>query len=363
MTILGDNIIAAIEEDGPMRLDHYMTVCLQHPRYGYYMTQDPFGAQGDFITAPEISQMFGEMIGLWLADAWSISGSPQQARLVELGPGRGTLMSDVLRALRVAPGLTERLEVDLVETSPALRQAQRETLARETIPIQWRNSLSEVPPGPIFLVANEFFDALPVRQFVRATPGWRERVVGLDASRRLAFGLAPKAEPDLKLNAPLNSVIEVSPASQNVMTEIAQRIAAEGGAALIIDYGYAQTTLGESLQAVSRHEYADPLAAPGEADLTAHVDFAALARAAKAQGVKVLGPTTQGRFLTQLGIERRASALRSRASERQQADIDAALRRLTGSGDPREVMGDLFKVMAITRPDLPNPPGFAEGDA
>ena len=360
MTALGDEIAAAIEREGPMRLDRYMALCLQHPRYGYYMTHDPFGAQGDFITAPEISQMFGEMVGLWLADAWALSGSPQEARLVELGPGRGTLMADLLRALRVAPGLSERLEVDLVETSPTLRQAQRDLLARETIPVQWRYGLGEAPHGPIFLIANEFFDALPVRHFVRTAPGWRERVVGLDARRRLAFGLAPKIETDLPPAAPLHSVIEVSPAAQDIMAEIAQRIASDGGAALIIDYGYTKTTLGESLQAVSRHAYVDPLATPGEADLTAHVDFAALARAATAQGAKVLGPTTQGRFLAQIGIERRASALRSRASEQQKADIDTALRRLTGSGDPREVMGDLFKVMAVTHPDMPDPPGFAE---
>ncbi|HTO80557.1 MAG TPA: SAM-dependent methyltransferase [Methylocystis sp.] len=359
MTALGEEITAAIEREGPMRLDRYMALCLQHPRYGYYTTHDPFGAQGDFITAPEISQMFGEMVGLWLADAWALSGAPQQARVVELGPGRGTLMADVLRALRVAPGLSERLEVDLIETSPTLRQAQRETLTRETIPLQWRYSLSEVPPGPIFLIANEFFDALPVRQFVRAAAGWRERVVGLDAKRLLAFGLAPKIETDLPLGAPLQSVIEVNPAAQEVMAQIAQRIASDGGAALIIDYGYAKTTLGESLQAVARHAYVDPLASPGEADLTTHVDFAALARAATAAGAKALGPTTQGRFLTQIGIERRAAALRNRATERQQADIDAALRRLTGSGDPREVMGDLFKAMAVTHPDLPDLPGFA----
>ena len=268
-------------------------------------------------------------------------------------------MADVLRALRVAPGLSEKLEVDLVETSPTLREAQRETLARETIPIQWRYSLSETPRGPIFVIANEFFDALPVRQFVRAAPGWRERVVGLDANRRLALGLAPRTEPDLPLAAPLHSVVEVSPAAQAMMAEIAQRIAADGGAALIVDYGYTKTTLGESLQAVSRHAYVNPLEAPGEADLTTHVDFAALGRAAKAEGARVLGPTTQGRFLTQIGIERRAAALRSRANERQQADIEAALRRLTGSGDPREVMGDLFKVMAVTHPDMQDLPGFA----
>ncbi|BDV38321.1 class I SAM-dependent methyltransferase [Methylocystis bryophila] len=360
MTALGDEIATAIEREGPLRLDRYMTLCLQHPRYGYYMTHDPFGALGDFITAPEISQMFGEMIGLWLADAWSLCGAPQQARLVELGPGRGTLMTDVLRALRVAPGLSERLAVDLVETSPALRQVQRETLAGETIPIEWRDTLAEAPRGPLFLIANEFFDALPVRQFVRTAPGWRERVVGLNRERRLAFGLAPGVEPDLPLNAPLHAMIEISPVGQNVMAEIAQRIASDGGAALIIDYGYTKTTLGESLQAVSRHAYVDPLTTPGEADLTAHVDFAALARAARAEGAKVLGPTTQGRFLTQIGIERRAAALRGRANDRQKADIDSALHRLTGSGDPREVMGDLFKVMAVTHPDMPDPPGFAE---
>jgi len=359
MNELGEEIAEIVALEGPITLERYMSICLQHPTHGYYMTHDPFGAEGDFVTAPEISQMFGEMLGLWIAEAWTLAGAPPRARIVELGPGRGTLMSDVLRALRVAPGLLDKIEVDLVETSPLLRRIQSETLAHETTPIAWRSDFLEVPRGPLFVIANEFFDALPARHFVRTAPGWRERLVGVDARGQLAFGLAARVEADLPILAPIDSVVEINPIAQRAIGDIAGRIVADGGAMIAIDYGYLQTTLGESLQAVARHAYVDPLDAPGEADLTTHVDFAALSRAARARGAKVLGPTTQGRFLSQLGIERRAESLGRRATEQQAADIGAALRRLIGTGNVRDTMGDLFKAMAVVHPHMPDLPGFA----
>jgi SAM-dependent MidA family methyltransferase len=359
MNALAREIFEVVAQEGPITLERYMSICLQHPTHGYYMTHDPFGAEGDFVTAPEISQMFGEMVGLWIAEAWTLAGAPPRARIVELGPGRGTLMSDVLRALKVAPGLLDKIEIDLVETSPLLRRVQKETLANESTPITWRNDFLEVPRGPVFVIANEFFDALPARHFVRTAAGWRERLVGFDARGQLAFGLAARVEADLPILAPVDSIIEINPIAQRVMNDLAARIVADGGALIALDYGYLQTTLGESLQAVARHEYVDPLDTPGEADLTTHVDFAALARAARGRGAKVLGPTTQGKFLSQLGIERRAESLRRKASERQSADIDAALRRLVGAGDPRETMGELFKAMGVVHPLMPDLPGFA----
>jgi SAM-dependent MidA family methyltransferase len=370
---LAREIAAIIEQEGPITLERYMSLCLQHPRYGYYMTRDPFGAEGDFITAPEISQMFGEMLGVWIGEAWTAAGKPAEARLAELGPGRGVLMSDVLRVGRVAPGFLEAISVDLVETSPVLRQLQARTLERSPTPINWRANIGEIPRAPLFVLANEFFDALPARHFVKAGHGppqkggpvsgaffgWRERLIGLNAEGELAFGLAPHIETGLPLAPPPGSIVEINVVAQRLMSEIARRIVADGGALLLVDYGYTQTTLGESLQAVAQHAYVDPLAAPGEADLTTHVDFAALARAAREKGAKVQGPVTQSDFLKQLGIERRAETLRRKATARQLADIDSALERLVGIGDPREHMGEVFKVMAVMHPDAPEMPGFA----
>jgi len=370
---LGREIAAIIEHEGPITLERYMALCLQHPRHGYYMTRDPFGAGGDFITAPEISQMFGEMLGVWIGEAWTAAGKPADTRLVELGPGRGVLMSDVLRVGRVAPGFLEAISVDLVETSPILRDLQERTLEGSPASINWRANFSEIPRAPLFILANEFFDALPARHFVKvangsphrgqplsgALYGWRERLIGLNAAGELAFGLAPHIETGLPSAPPPGSIIEINVVAQRLMSEIARRIVVEGGALLLVDYGYTQTTLGESLQGVARHAYVDPLAAPGEADLTTHVDFAALARAAREKGAKVQGPVTQGDFLTQLGIERRAETLRRKATAQQLADIDSALERLVGVGDPREHMGEVFKAMAVLHPDMPDMPGFA----
>jgi SAM-dependent MidA family methyltransferase len=279
-----------------------------------------------------------------VTEAWRAAGAPTEARLVELGPGRGTLMSDVLRVTPIAPNFFSAVTVHLVETSPVLREAQRQTLARAAKPAQWHLDFAETPPGPAFIIANEFFDALPVRHYVKTPGGWREQLVGLDAAGELAFGLSEH--------------IEVSAVAQKLMGDIATRLVAEGGALLIADYGYEQTTLGDSLQAMSRHVYVDPLAAPGETDLTAHVDFAALARAARAAGAKVLGPVMQGDFLLQLGIERRAETLSKKATPEQAQAIIDAFERLTGIDDARHQMGRLFKVMAVTHPDMPDLPGF-----
>ncbi|WP_457797785.1 class I SAM-dependent methyltransferase [Methylocystis sp. S23] len=358
MNALKQEIAATVAHEGPMTLERYMGLCLGHPRHGYYMTRDPFGAAGDFVTAPEISQMFGELIGVWASEAWRMSGAPSPARLIELGPGRGTLMSDVLRVSRISPAFLEAVTVHLVETSPTLRAAQQRTLANADKPVSWSADVGDTPPGPAFILANEFFDALPVRHFVRTAAGWRERLVGLDASGELIFGLSEKIESSLNVPAREGSIIELSAIAQRIMGEIAGRLVREGGALLLIDYGYMETSLGDSLQAVSKHAYVDPLAAPGEADLTAHVDFAALARAARAAGAKVMGPVTQAHFLLQLGMERRAQSLMKRATPEQRQAIVDAFDRLTGTQDPRRHMGALFKVMAVTHPDMPDMPGF-----
>ncbi len=358
MSALGDAIAAMVAHDGPITLETYISLCLSHPKHGYYMTRDPFGRRGDFITAPEISQIFGELLGLWMTEAWRACGCPAPARLVELGPGRGTLMSDVLRVGRVAPPFLDQISVHLVETSPVLRGVQEKTLQGAVPPISWSADVAEVPPGPAFIVANEFFDALPVRHFVKSASGWRERLVGVDSAGALAFGLSGAVEHGLRVEAPQGSIIEIGAVAQMIMGQLARRIVEQGGAMLIVDYGYSETTLGESLQAVKEHAYVDPLHEPGEADLTTHVDFAALARAARAEGAKVQGPVTQGAFLRQLGVERRAEVLSRNASPEQRADIAAAVERLAGSGPNN--MGELFKVLAVTHPDMPDMPGFAE---
>jgi NADH dehydrogenase [ubiquinone] 1 alpha subcomplex assembly factor 7 len=358
MNALKQEIAAEIVHEGPMTLERYMALCLAHPRLGYYMTRDPFGPSGDFVTAPEISQMFGELIGVWASEAWRVCGAPAGARLIELGPGRGTLMSDVLRVSRISPEFLDAITVHFVETSPILRAAQQRAMAEAAKPAYWSADFADTPPGPAFILANEFFDALPVRHFVKTISGWRERLVGLDSTGSLAFGLSSQIEPSLNVSAREGSIIEVNAIGQRLMGEIAARIVREGGAFLVIDYGYLETSLGDSLQAVAAHAYVDPLAEPGEADLTAHVDFAALARAARAQGAKVMGPVTQADFLLQLGIERRAQSLMKRAAPDQAQAIVDALDRLVGVDDPRRHMGALFKVMAVAHPGMPDMPGF-----
>ena len=313
-----------IEREGPITVADYMAACNAH----YYATRDPFGAEGDFTTAPEISQMFGELIGIWLADLWQRAGKPAGARYVELGPGRGTLAEDALRAMRGA-GLAP--PVELVETSPVLRRAQA-----ERVPGRWHDDLSTLPAeGPLLVVANEFFDALPVRQ--RDAKG-AELTIRLDGG-----GFARDGEV----------AAEASPAALAVVTDLAQRIVAQGGGALIVDYGHARPGTGDTLQSLWRHEHADPFAEPGERDLTAHVDFAALGDAARAQGARVFGPCEQGAWLGAMGINLRAASLAKAAPERA-AEIMADRDRLTAP----DQMGRLFKAMAMVAPGWPEPAGF-----
>jgi NADH dehydrogenase [ubiquinone] 1 alpha subcomplex assembly factor 7 len=359
MSKLGDEIAAMIAQEGPITLERYMSLCLSHPTLGYYMTRDPFGRGGDFITAPEISQMFGELLGLWIIEAWMAAGAPENAVLVELGPGRGTLMSDMLRAARVAPAFLKCARVLLVETSPTLRETQRATLAAAPLPIGWASDIAAAPENaPLFIVANEFFDALPVRHFVKSRDGWRERLVGLDNAGSLAFGLSGEIESRLTLAAPEGAIVEVASFGQRVMSEIAARIARQGGALLAIDYGYRDSSFGETLQAMQNHAYVDPLAEPGEADLTTHVDFGALARAARDSGAGAFGPVTQRELLLRLGLEQRAAALSRKASEAQRAEIEAARERLAGVGDARTAMGELFKALAVLPKGAPTPAAF-----
>jgi NADH dehydrogenase [ubiquinone] 1 alpha subcomplex assembly factor 7 len=351
MTPLEAEIRRIIETDGPISVADYMRLCLGHPQHGYYVTRDPLGSRGDFITAPEVSQMFGELIGAWAATVWQQMGARDDVRLIELGPGRGTLMADALRAAKGAPEFLAAVSVHLVETSPVLRAAQAAVLAGANCPVAWHAQIEDVPEGPCITVANEFVDALPVDQFVNDR-GWHMRMIGIVDSR-LAFVVSPDALPRrTEIEAPPGAILESR--QDRPIAILARRIARHGGAALIIDYGHGTTGFGDTLQAVHRHTFADPLAAPGEVDLTTQVDFVALARTARREGAQVHGPVTQGDFLRRLGIEARTARLKVSATPQQMTDIDAALARLT-AGDQ---MGELFKVLAIAHPALGTLPGF-----
>ena len=367
MNPLEREIREIIASEGPIPLESYMHYALAHPAHGYYMTRDPLGAEGDFTTAPEISQMFGELIGLWAAQLWVAMGAPKKLRLIELGPGRGVLMQDFLRAARVVDGFKAALDLHFVETSPVLAEAQRARLETDGVAVTWHTSLDSVPQGPAIVIANEFFDALPVRHYVKTARGWCERLVGLDAAGEFIFVAADTPEDMIRAPGREGEILEIGAISQQVMKTLANRLEAQGGFALVIDYGHVETSLGETLQAMRGHAYVDPLRAPGEADLTAHVDFAALARAARAGGVQTFGPVPQGEFLLRLGIVERTEALMRKADPRQSAELEAALVRLVST--QREVdltagkvsgMGGLFKVLALAQHGLPQPAGFAE---
>ena len=356
MTKLLDEIRAMIAERGAITVEQYMQLALIHPDLGYYMNRDPFGATGDFTTAPEVSQMFGELIGLWAAEVWSSMGSPDPVRLVELGPGRGTLMSDALRAARIVPAFRNALDVRLIETSPTLASMQHELLIDCGVAVSWAQSLKEVPDGPAIVIGNEFLDALPVRQFVRVSGQWRERTVRLNGDGKLVFDVADKPEPYIRANAANGEVLEVNPSGHRLMFELGARLVKQGGAALLIDYGHAITSYGDTLQALRAHRYVDPLAAPGDCDLTAHVDFAAMARSASATGAAVYGPIDQGDFLRAIGIDLRTKALAERASPDRAEEFQRARARLVGKNQGE--MGALFKAMAIADRKLRPPPGF-----
>ena len=349
---LGRLIARRIALAGPISVADFMAEALGHPRLGYYSRARPLGAEGDFTTAPEISQMFGELIGAWLAERWLAMRAPAAVNLVELGPGRGSLMADALRATRGVPGFHASLRLHLVETNAPLRAEQQRALA--AFEPAWHERLDEVPGGPLLLVANEFFDALPVRQFEKTAEGWRERMVGLARDgETLRFALAPGPTPLARFlpDAAPGAQAEIGEASRAIARAIGARVTRDGGWALIVDYGY-DSGFGASLQAVRVHTGAGILERPGETDLSAHVDFAALAAEVQAP---VFGPVSQADFLRRLGIVERAESLKSRASPAQRDAIDAALARLIGP----DQMGTLFRVLAIG--DCESiPAGFSE---
>lgn len=362
MTPLEQRIRDRIAKDGPMPVSDYMSLALGDPEFGYYVTRDPFGTAGDFITAPEISQVFGELIGLWCAIAWEQSGAPELAILVELGPGRGTLMADALRAAQMSPPFAAAIDLHLVETSPKLRERQRAALGDRQI--TWHDSFDDVPAGPLFLIANEFFDALPIEQYVKTEDGWHRRCVALDPNSdalRYVVSQDPQTEfSEIMEAAPIGAIRETNPSTMILAGEIGKRLADFGGGGLIIDYGPAKSAIGDSLQAVSRQQYHDVLATPGEADITAHVDFQELARSAGASGATAHGPIPQAALLSRLGIGQRTesllkSAVKSGGSEPSRS-LRAASQRLI---DP-DAMGTLFKALALTGPNMAPPPGFEE---
>lgn len=354
MTPLEALIREKIATDGPMPVAEYMALALGHPEHGYYMKADPFGVDGDFTTAPEISQVFGELIGMWAAVTWQQMGSPEKIILIECGPGRGTLMSDALRAAAGVPTFARTIEVHLVETSPVLRARQGETLSTHS-PV-WHDAIDTVPPGPTILIANEFIDALPIRQVVRTETGWAERcvVAGDDGLRFEAGPNVPDVSGTAAQEAQPDDILEYCPAATAFVEAVSARLSSDPGAALFIDYGYERQVAGESLQAVRDHDFTDPLADPGDADLTAHVDFGTLASHALAQGCSVFGPVSQAAFLRSLGIIERTTALLRNANAKQAESLQAATHRLV---DPA-AMGTLFKALAVTHAGAATPAGF-----
>ena len=354
---LSDVLRARIARNGPILVEDWMATCLGDSQYGYYMTRDPLGSRGDFTTAPEISQMFGELLGLWAIVVWQQMHMPARVNLVELGPGRGTLMADALRAGAGVPGFLDAVQVHMVETSPVLQSRQRETLQSARPPLTWHTDVDALPEGPMIVLANEFLDALPVRQYVYQKGTWHHRAITW-AEGAFKFVATDSVAPDL-IPAPFRTaaegaIYEESPAVRAVVENLAGRLSVQGGAALFIDYGHAVGGLGDTLQAVSRHGYADALAAPGDVDLTAHVDFAALAACARKTGAAVWGPLTQAGLLQRLGIDERAATLAAAIGTERAGEISAQHQRLTNV----DAMGHLFKALAITHPALPAPPSF-----
>ncbi|KAA5801742.1 SAM-dependent methyltransferase [Alkalicaulis satelles] len=361
--MLAERLRARIASEGPLPVSAFMMEALFDPMAGFYATKDPLGAHNDFITAPEISQMFGELIGLWAVECWGQMGSPDPVQLIELGPGTGRMMSDVARVLRAAPGLVEAAEATLVEASPALKMVQGRTLAGAPVPVCWAPRLEAIRPGPTLLLANEFLDCLPIRQAVKTDGVWRERCVAMhpDEAGRFAFVLGTAlAQADLDLidpslrDLPDGTLVELRPADAPLIAALAERLHAHPGYALFIDYGSDTAEPGDTLQAIARHEKVDPLEAPGAADLTAWVNFEAVAQEGLKAGLQVFGVMGQGAFLKGLGLDVRAGLLAQGQDEAGRARITRQAARLC---DPDE-MGELFKVIAFASPDLPPPPGL-----
>lgn len=361
MTALNDHLIKLIKLHGPITVSNYMTEALTNPKYGYYVNQNPFGQKGDFITAPEVSQMFGELIGLWFADLWIKMEAPDKVHLIELGPGKGTLMADILRVLEVLPEFLERIDIHLVEASPQLSEIQREKFKTFDGNKSWHETVksaletSEVEDEVTFIIANEFFDALPIRQFQKGELGWHERMVAVNENGDgLSNVLSPFPVQDVKLpsdliDAELHSIIEVSPMAEYITAQIAKHFKRHQGAALFIDYGYTEYKTGDTLQAVEKHAYTDVFKRPGHADLSAHVNFRKLIDIIEHIGIRSTGPIYQGKFLTNMGIEERVKSLCENATLEQKKDILAGLNRLMAPDE----MGTLFKVSGlVTRSDI-----------
>jgi len=378
LTPLARKLSARIAAEGSLTLHDYMEACLYDAEHGYYKKRDPLGRGGDFITAPEISQVFGELIGLWAGETWRLMGQPDAVRLIELGPGRGTLMADALRALRVLPAFPQCATVHLIETSEPLRAAQEAALAGVPCPVRWHERIEEAPAGPAIVIANEFFDCLPVRQFVfdETAQLWHERMVAFrDGSFEFALSpdgvrvpphpvLLPEGRRDARILAgdissvlsPLGerdrvrgdfesgAIVETRPGAANVLQSFAARAATAPFAALIIDYGYSRPAHGDTVQAVKQHRHASLFEAPGETDLTAHTDFSSLAQQAEALGLAASGPMPMGEWLLRLGLEARAQQLLRRASPGQAADIQSRISRLVSPAQ----MGVLFKTLVLT---------------
>jgi SAM-dependent MidA family methyltransferase len=355
-TLLAEKIKAIILANGPISVTDYFSLCLADPEYGYYKTREPFGQSGDFITAPEISQLFGEMMGIFLVQAWQRHGEPTPVNIAEIGPGRGTMMADMLRVIaKLSSALYEAANVHLVETSERLQKIQSQTLVAHKFKVSWHDSFDTLPEGFLLLAANELFDAIPIRQFVKTAQGFRERLVGLDAEGELTFaagvaGIDPALLPEAAQTAPLGTTFEVAPARDAVMAALSERIRLSGGTAVIIDYGHMATGLGDTLQAVRDHQFDPPLKHPGEADITSHVDFEQLARRAVAEGLQINGLTYQGDFLLALGLAERAAALGRDKDAETQENIRSDAERLAGAGEGK--MGELFKVLVVSSPNV-----------
>jgi NADH dehydrogenase [ubiquinone] 1 alpha subcomplex assembly factor 7 len=354
-----DGLKRRLSASGPMSVGDYMAWCLTGSGTAYYRSGNPLGATGDFVTAPEVSQIFGELIAVWACTVWQAMGQPSPFVLAELGPGRGTLMQDALRAARSMPGFLEAAQIHLIETSATLREKQDQLLSQFCRP-QWHETVKAVPGEPLIVIANEFFDALPVEQHIYDSGSWRRRVVSLNEAGRLAFSTGRLALPPVEL-IPLEppregDILEHRPAAAALIQEFGRRSQSAPFAMLIFDYGYERRDYGDTLQAVRAHGYADPLEAPGEADLSAHVNFAELSQAANAAGLDVWGPLPQSEFLLSLGLETRLRQLMNSADEEQRAALFLGARRLV---DPFQ-MGSLFKVMAMTGPGMPAPPPFGK---
>ncbi|MCF6293406.1 MAG: SAM-dependent methyltransferase [Robiginitomaculum sp.] len=358
---LSRRLLRQISQDGPISVAHYMTLCLLDPRHGYYPTRDPIGAGADFITAPEISQIFGELVGIWLANCWQAMANPKTTQLVELGPGKGTMMSDILRTARSVPEFSKSIQVHLLEASAALVAVQAKTLGSFAQTINWTDDLNDTGSGPLLLVANEYLDCLPVRQFVRKNDFWFERLIGLSETNELQFTLSPTplAQTEMKLIPPNllqasdNTLVEIRSGLSGFFDPLAERAKTDPVIALFIDYGPASSQAGDSFQAVSKHQKVDPLKRAGEVDLTAQVDFTELKRMAEQAGLLTSNIVTQGSWLQQMGLLERAAALSS-GKLGARAKIARQVHRLSDDNE----MGELFKVMAVYSKGISMPVGF-----